>query len=187
MRQVAAAALTELYEPDNVSPLSIFTDRFKARFAELIYDVDELVAVQGVSACFPPRNNIESNPEKMRSNDLELLFFSCHLSCLAARLASLAAYTALSYARSGLRGEHGQHMTLPACPQPAVSEYESRLLAGRQVTSRSGSDARCRLSPGLPLAPAVTSVDTCRVSFPPCSTPYSLFEALTNLTRRAAD
>lgn len=50
MRQVAAAALTKLYEPDNVSPLSIFTDRFKTRFAELIYDVDELVAVQGVGA-----------------------------------------------------------------------------------------------------------------------------------------
>lgn len=48
MRQMAAAALAALYEPNNISPLSLFTDRFKARFAELIYDVDELVAVQGV-------------------------------------------------------------------------------------------------------------------------------------------
>ena len=49
MRQMAAAALAALYQPDNISPLSIFTDRFKARFAELIYDVDEMVAVQGVN------------------------------------------------------------------------------------------------------------------------------------------
>ena len=49
MRQTAATALLELYSvPENVSPLHTFTERFSTRYAELIYDVDEIVAVKGV-------------------------------------------------------------------------------------------------------------------------------------------
>ena len=49
VRQTAATALLELYGvPDNMSPLDTFTDRFQTRYAELIYDVDEVVAVKGV-------------------------------------------------------------------------------------------------------------------------------------------
>jgi len=49
VRQTAATALLELYSvPDNMSPLDTFTDRFQTRYAELIYDVDEVVAVKGV-------------------------------------------------------------------------------------------------------------------------------------------
>ncbi len=61
MRQTAATALLELYSvPDNVSPLHTFTERFSTRYAELIYDVDEIVAVKGVrtmsslNACSTP-------------------------------------------------------------------------------------------------------------------------------------
>ena len=49
VRQTAATALLELYGvPDNMSPLDTFTDRFQTRYAELIYDVDEVVAGKGV-------------------------------------------------------------------------------------------------------------------------------------------
>lgn len=49
MRQAAATALLALYNADdNVSPLHAFTARFSTRFAELVYDVDEGVAVRGV-------------------------------------------------------------------------------------------------------------------------------------------
>lgn len=49
VRQAAATALVALYsEDDNVSPLHQFTGRFSTRFAELVYDVDEGVAVKGV-------------------------------------------------------------------------------------------------------------------------------------------
>lgn len=49
MRQAAVTALLRLYlEEDNVSPLHAFTARFSTRFAELVYDVDEGVAVKGV-------------------------------------------------------------------------------------------------------------------------------------------
>ena len=51
VRQTAATALLELYSvPGNMSPLHTFTDRFQTRYAELIYDVDEIVAVKGVRA-----------------------------------------------------------------------------------------------------------------------------------------
>jgi hypothetical protein len=49
VRQAAATALLALYNADdNVSPLHAFTARFSTRFAELVYDVDEGVAVKGV-------------------------------------------------------------------------------------------------------------------------------------------
>ena len=49
VRQAAATALLTLYNADdNVSPLHAFTARFSTRFAELVYDVDEGVAVKGV-------------------------------------------------------------------------------------------------------------------------------------------
>ena len=49
VRQAAATALLALYNADdNVSPLHAFTARFSTRFAELVYDVDEGVAVRGV-------------------------------------------------------------------------------------------------------------------------------------------
>jgi hypothetical protein len=49
VRQAAATALLTLYNvDDNVSPLHAFTARFSTRFAELVYDVDEGVAVKGV-------------------------------------------------------------------------------------------------------------------------------------------
>ena len=87
MRQMAAAALAALYQPDNISPLSIFTERFKARFAELIYDVDEMVAVQGVnprpvlplrpSPCGSPRFNPAVYP--ISSYPFAALFNTGHL------------------------------------------------------------------------------------------------------------
>ncbi len=52
VRQAAVTALLRLYlEEDNVSPLHAFTARFSTRFAELVYDVDEGVAVKGVRSC----------------------------------------------------------------------------------------------------------------------------------------
>ena len=50
MREAAASALIQLYSSDdNVSPLHAFTSRFSSRFAELVYDIEESVAVKGVS------------------------------------------------------------------------------------------------------------------------------------------
>ncbi|KAK9814838.1 hypothetical protein WJX72_012382 [[Myrmecia] bisecta] len=49
VRETAVNALLELYSNrDHVSPLHEFTDRFKSRYAELIRDKDEHVAVKGV-------------------------------------------------------------------------------------------------------------------------------------------
>ncbi len=46
---MALDALLEIYSnEENVSPLHGFTGRFQHRFAELVYDVDEAVAVKGV-------------------------------------------------------------------------------------------------------------------------------------------
>lgn len=51
VRSCAVSALLGLYsQHDNLSPLHDFTERFQQRFKELIYDVDEGVAVKGVSA-----------------------------------------------------------------------------------------------------------------------------------------
>lgn len=50
MRERAVSALLALYGArENLNPLHDFTERFSARFSELIYDKDEGVAVKGVS------------------------------------------------------------------------------------------------------------------------------------------
>jgi hypothetical protein len=49
VRDAALSALLELYaDAENHSPLHGFTARFQHRFAELVYDADEGVAVKGV-------------------------------------------------------------------------------------------------------------------------------------------
>ena len=49
MRETALTALLAAYEvEENVSPLHAFTTRFQSRFAELVYDRDEAVAVKGI-------------------------------------------------------------------------------------------------------------------------------------------
>ena len=49
MRETALTALLAAYEvEENVSPLHAFTTRFQSRFAELVYDKDEAVAVKGI-------------------------------------------------------------------------------------------------------------------------------------------
>lgn len=49
MRESALTALLAAYEvEENVSPLHAFTARFQSRFAELVYDRDEAVAVKGI-------------------------------------------------------------------------------------------------------------------------------------------
>ena len=49
VRETALTALLAAYEvEENVSPLHAFTTRFQSRFAELVYDRDEAVAVKGI-------------------------------------------------------------------------------------------------------------------------------------------
>jgi hypothetical protein len=49
VREAAIDALLALYSvPDHLSPLHDFTDRFKKRFCELIYDISDAVAIKGV-------------------------------------------------------------------------------------------------------------------------------------------
>ena len=49
VRESALTALLAAYEvEENVSPLHAFTTRFQSRFAELVYDRDEAVAVKGI-------------------------------------------------------------------------------------------------------------------------------------------
>ena len=49
MRETALTALLAAYEvEENMSPLHAFTTRFQSRFAELVYDRDEAVAVKGI-------------------------------------------------------------------------------------------------------------------------------------------
>ncbi len=49
VRDTAVTALLELYaDKDNVEPMHELTARFAPRFAQLIHDVDEGVAVKGV-------------------------------------------------------------------------------------------------------------------------------------------
>ena len=49
MRCAALEALLELYGcRENLSAMQQFTERFKARFLELIYDLDDNVAILGV-------------------------------------------------------------------------------------------------------------------------------------------
>ena len=49
VRDTAVTALLELYaDEDNVEPMHELTARFAPRFAQLIHDVDEGVAVKGV-------------------------------------------------------------------------------------------------------------------------------------------
>ena len=51
MREAAVDALVALYESEaNVLPLHEFTTRFRPCIGELIYDIDDSVAVKGV--CF---------------------------------------------------------------------------------------------------------------------------------------
>ena len=56
VREAAVDALVALYNnEDNVLPLHEFVTRFRARIGELIYDIDDSVAVKGVrvsSLCF---------------------------------------------------------------------------------------------------------------------------------------
>lgn len=50
VRDTAVTALLELYsDEDNVEPMHELTTRFAPRFAQLVHDVDEGVAVKGVS------------------------------------------------------------------------------------------------------------------------------------------
>ena len=50
VRDTAVTALLELYsDEDNVEPMHELTTRFAPRFAQLIHDIDEGVAVKGVS------------------------------------------------------------------------------------------------------------------------------------------
>ena len=50
VRDTAVTALLQLYsDDDNVEPMHELTTRFAPRFAQLIHDVDEGVAVKGVS------------------------------------------------------------------------------------------------------------------------------------------
>ncbi len=49
MRETALSALLDAYESEeNLSPLHGFTTRFQSRFAELVYDKSEAVAVKGI-------------------------------------------------------------------------------------------------------------------------------------------
>jgi len=49
VRDTALSALLDAYETEeNQSPLHGFTTRFQARFAELVYDKSEMVAVKGI-------------------------------------------------------------------------------------------------------------------------------------------
>lgn len=49
MREMALSALLDAYESEeNMSPLHGFTTRFQSRFAELVYDKSEAVAVKGI-------------------------------------------------------------------------------------------------------------------------------------------
>lgn len=49
MRETALTALLDAYESEeNLSPLHAFTTRFQSRFAELVYDKSEAVAVKGI-------------------------------------------------------------------------------------------------------------------------------------------
>lgn len=51
VRDTAVTALLELYsDEDNVEPMHELTTRFAPRFAQLIHDIDEGVAVKGVSS-----------------------------------------------------------------------------------------------------------------------------------------
>ena len=54
VREAAVDALATLYDnEDNVLPLHEFVTRFRTRIGELIYDVDDSVAVKGVRiSCF---------------------------------------------------------------------------------------------------------------------------------------
>ena len=49
MRDAATSALLAIYRnSEHVDSMRAFTQRFSQRFAELVYDVDEEVAVKGV-------------------------------------------------------------------------------------------------------------------------------------------
>ena len=58
VREAAVDALVALYEDEgNVLPLHEFTTRFRPRIGELIYDIDDNVAVKGV------RNDLHHSPK----------------------------------------------------------------------------------------------------------------------------
>ena len=63
VRETAVTALLELYnDEDKVAPMHELTERFTPRFAQLIHDIDEGVAVKGVrlhllSACLFTAHN----------------------------------------------------------------------------------------------------------------------------------
>lgn len=49
VREAALDALLDAYgSEENLSPLHAFTGRFQSRFAELVYDKSEAVAVKGI-------------------------------------------------------------------------------------------------------------------------------------------
>ena len=89
VRDTAVTALLELYaDEDNVEPMHELTARFAPRFAQLIHDVDEGVAVKGVSC--------------MHS----LLPVSCHVTfCIFT--SQLACKEFRPKARQSLSKEHG--------------------------------------------------------------------------------
>jgi hypothetical protein len=80
VRQAAATALLTLYNADdNVSPLHAFTARFSTRFAELVYDVDEGVAVKGVRQSHAHALQRLSSPVMLTHNDLAAVRHNLHL------------------------------------------------------------------------------------------------------------
>ena len=55
MRDAATSALLAIYrDSEHVDSMRAFTQRFSQRFAELVYDVDEEVAVKGVGLHLGP-------------------------------------------------------------------------------------------------------------------------------------
>ncbi len=76
VRDTAVTALLELYaDQDNVEPMHELTARFAPRFAQLIHDVDEGVAVKGVG-------NTHSSIQASNSIMYKPIYSSCY--CFAA-------------------------------------------------------------------------------------------------------
>ena len=76
VRDTAVTALLDLYaDEDNVEPMHELTARFAPRFAQLIHDVDEGVAVKGVG-------NTLCSSQASNSITYKAIYSSCY--CLAA-------------------------------------------------------------------------------------------------------
>jgi hypothetical protein len=79
VRETALDALLEIYSnEENVSPLHGFTGRFQHRFAELVYDVDEAVAVKGVRLITQLVQAEEMPPDEVRPPTLKCIHLSCN-------------------------------------------------------------------------------------------------------------